>query len=116
MFSFAKNRIGGKRNVVSEIVGTSLVSYLTKPEAGGEMDTIITAKPEGTIQMVYTVKDVKSGVELIQHMNKDQWFRPAQWDTSFWVIGQIKVTFRENIQDPYKYKNLSTINLIKFYQ
>ena len=72
MFSFAKNRIGGKRNVVSEIVGTSLVSYLTKPEAGGEMDTIITAKPEGTIQMVYTVKDVKSGVELIQHMNKDQ--------------------------------------------
>ena len=72
MFSFAKNRIGGKRNVVSEIVGTSLVSYLTKPEAGGEMDTIITAKPEGTIQMVYTVKDVKSGVELIQHMDKDQ--------------------------------------------
>ena len=71
--------------------------YDPKNITAPDIITKINIDPENPKKMTYIVKDVASGVELIQTLNK-QWF--------FWISNC-------NVQDMNRKKNLSKISMIK---
>ena len=64
-------RIGGPRMATADFKGNSLIVYLHKISDNTiDVITTITINPEKPDQMTYIVKDVASGIELIQTLYK----------------------------------------------
>jgi len=63
------SEIGGMRQATSEFVGSSLISYLHKPD-DDTVDVVLNQTVTVPDVMVYTIRDVPSGVTLIQHLDR----------------------------------------------
>lgn len=63
--------LGGPRKATAEIKGNTFTTYLHKLD-DNEVDVIAirTIEPSNPNVMTYTLRDVASGVELIQKLNK----------------------------------------------
>ena len=63
--------LGGPRKATAEFVGNVLMTYLHKPDTD-EIDVVAVReiKPENPNVMIYTLKDLPYGYDMVQHMDK----------------------------------------------
>ena len=63
--------LGGPRKATAEFVGNILMTYLHKPDTD-EIDVVAVReiKPENPNVMIYTLKDLPYGYDMVQHMDK----------------------------------------------
>ena len=63
--------LGGPRKATAEFVGNVLTTYLHKPDTD-EIDLVSSheIKPKSPNVMIYTLKDLPYGYDMVQHMDK----------------------------------------------
>ena len=66
--------LGGPRKATAELQGNQLITYLHKLEDDSiDVIAIRTVTDQTPNVMTYVLKDLASGTDLIQHLNKLNW-------------------------------------------